>query len=149
MGVFFSQSTLPDLCDLMHMLQPINCINWKHTLTLLLASFMFQQPSKKNTGGTCFVRSHAVKGARCTQPGEARGVVPTLPLGHMKLCLSVAKAEVTARGRGGGTWELELRFIGCMRLGECDHSGAHGYRRRLQTDGCSQTACSHHSSCLL
>lgn len=55
------------------------------------------------------------KGARCTKPGEACGVVPVLPLGHMKLCPSVVMAEVTirCRGRGGGlTWERQLWLYG-------------------------------------
>lgn len=96
----------------MHMLQPINC-NMMKTHTDAFVSQFHVPTAIENKHRNDLIRLFACcKGARCTQPGEAHGLVPTLPLGHMKLCLSVAKAEVTARGRGGGTWERELWLHG-------------------------------------
>lgn len=144
--MFFSHFTSPDSCHLMHILQPVNC-NIMKTHTDAFVGQLYVPTAIENKHRRDMTRLFACcKGACCAQAWEAHGPVPTLPLGRMKLCLSVTKAEVTARGRGGGTWERDLWFIWCMRLGEMLPVGL------IDTDGggcCRQTACSQHSSCLL
>lgn len=107
---------------------------------LLLASFMFQQPSKINTGGTWFVYSHAVKVHAVPNRGEAYGLVPKLLLGRMKLCLSVGEGWGHNQGPRRGNMGTGVVVIWCMRLGECDHSRAHWYRGKRHTDAVRQLA---------